>query len=224
MSPDIRSILTIPQVYRLFVSLIRQKRELYINDYVRPQPGQRILDIGCGPGDVLEYMPACEYVGIDHNPKYIEAAQARFGNKGKFKCQDVSDVIVSEPHSYDIVMANGLLHHLDDREAAHLLSMANSTLKPGGYLVTFDGCFTPRQSLVKQFLLRMDRGKHVRWEAEYLRLARTAFKDVTPFIREDFYSIPYTIIVMKAVAAKPSGMIDRSHLVASSGLPLRSRQ
>jgi len=32
----------------------------------------RVLDIGCGPGNILKLMPDTEYVGFDLNPHYIE--------------------------------------------------------------------------------------------------------------------------------------------------------
>ncbi|HEY9772477.1 MAG TPA: class I SAM-dependent methyltransferase [Planktothrix sp.] len=201
---DLRAILANPHVYRLWCAVIAQKRDLYVDEFVRPQSQHRILDIGCGPGDVLDYLPAVEYVGIDHNANYIKEAKSRFGKKGDFRCQDLTETVSLEPNSYDIVMANGLLHHLDDASSQQLLTSCKQALKPTGYLVTFDGCFRPRQSPLKRFLLKMDRGKFVRTEPEYLRLAEQAFPEVHSFIREDFYNplvFPYTIIVMRAFAS-----------------------
>ena len=91
-----------------------------------------VVDMGCGPGDVLACLPEVDYVGIDINPKYIRAAQARYPGRGTFRCQAVRDAVVQEPAAYDVVMANAVLHHLDlGRAAAEL----RRVLAPGGVAV-----------------------------------------------------------------------------------------
>ena len=76
---DIRFILANPLVYRLFSTMVGQgsARKIYVSDYIKPQPGDRILDIGCGPGDIVEYLPDnAEYLGFDMSPIYIDAARS----------------------------------------------------------------------------------------------------------------------------------------------------
>ncbi len=211
---DLRLLLGLPQVYRLFVRAVGQRRELYIDEYVQPRAGQRILDIGCGPGDVLEYLPdGVEYLGVDHNQGYIEAARKRFGHRGLFLCQDANAVAISEPHSFDIVMANGLLHHLNDEQAGNLLSIASRALKPGGRLCTYDGCYLPRQSPLIKLLLSMDRGKFVRNKEQYEHLASRHFSSVAAHIRHDLQSIPYTILIM--VCCGEGAGSDRAQLAGA---------
>lgn len=194
---DLRSVLAFPRAYRAFQGLIAgDYRRTYVQQYVRPAAGQRVFDIGCGPGDVLAYLPEVDYLGVDINPKYIEAARKRFGARGTFRCEAVADTVVREPASCDVVMANGLLHHLDDVEVVHLLTLAHQALKPGGRLVTFDGCFVPGQSVVARALLRMDRGRFVRTREAYLALARAAFGRVEAHVRHDLLFVPYTHLIM----------------------------
>ena len=50
--------------------------------------------------------------------------------------------------------------------------------------------------MARWFLAR-DRGKNVRTEAEYLRLARQSYADVTPSLRHDLFRIPYTILILE---------------------------
>jgi len=194
---DARNVLKLPLGYRAFIRAIGGSyRDAYLRDYVRPRAGQRVLDIGCGPGDVLAHLPAVDYVGIDMDERYIRAARSRFGGRGEFRCQSVEDVVVSEPGSYDIVMANGVLHHLDDVQARQLLSVARQALKPGGRLTTFDGCYVPGQVWLARWLLQLDRGHYVRTREAYVTLAETAFGQVCSHVRHDLLRIPYTHHIM----------------------------
>ncbi|HEV3003271.1 MAG TPA: methyltransferase domain-containing protein, partial [Pirellulales bacterium] len=99
----LRELLRFPRVYRAFQRGVRGRslRE-YVERYVKPKPGERVLDIGCGPADVLEFLPRTNYVGIDREAKYIAAARARFGDRAVFKCQSVADAVVDEPGSFDV--------------------------------------------------------------------------------------------------------------------------
>ena len=101
---------------------------------------------------------------------------------------------------YDIILANGLLHHLDDAQVSEFLSLAARNLKPTGRLVTFDGCYTEDQSRVARTLLDMDRGSHVRNLDAWLELVRPVFPAVQPHLRTDLLRIPYTHLVMECPA------------------------
>ena len=197
--PDIRYILAFPATYRLFSSIVggHAARSFYVEKYVRPRDGDKILDIGCGPGDILEYLPRVEYLGFDMNQKYIENATKRFGNRGTFVCKKLSRELSEELSAFDIILATGILHHLDDDEAIQLFELAISTLNPGARLVTLDGCYVKGQSWLSTLILSKDRGKYVRTKDEYMSLASKLFKDVKVSIHDDLIRIPYTHIIME---------------------------
>lgn len=196
---DMRTVLSVPAAYRTLQQLVaaRHMYAEFVEKYVRVGPDQRVLDIGCGPADILDFLPECDYVGVDLSNRYVESARARFGSRGTFHCLPVAEMTVREPASFDIVIAKGLVHHLDDLEARKLFAVACEALKPGGRLVTFDGCFVPGQSRIARCLLSLDRGKYVRTEPEYLALAHESFDGVVPHLRHNLTRIPYTLLIME---------------------------
>jgi SAM-dependent methyltransferase len=195
-----RALLSLAPAYRLCSWTVGadQMRRQYSNEYIRAQPGQRVLDLGCGPGDMLEYLPDVDYEGYDISDAYIKAAQAKFGTRGKFFHERVEGLKTRPwPEPYDLVLGTAVLHHLSDEEAMSLFQIAARAGRPGGRLVTLDGCYRDGQSRIARTLLKMDRGQFVRSEEEYRRLAGTAFGSVRAAIREDLAAIPYTYIIME---------------------------
>ena len=184
-------VLSLPAAYRAFSQLVGKGHwSGYLAEYVKPRPGEKVLDIGCGPGDVLEFMPAGQYIGFDISHEYIQAAQARFGIRGRFWCNDVGLVALEqELGTFDLVLATGVLHHLDDERAVKLFALAKRALRPDGRLITFDGCFVPEQSRLARWILRQDRGKFVRQRHEYERLASASFSKLDTHVRHDLLRI-----------------------------------
>lgn len=167
-----------------------------INHYLRPQRGCRMLDIGCGICDILKYLPEVDYVGLDANKKYIDYAK-KCGFKGNFYWQAINEDLIGKFSSFDIVLAKGILHHLNDEDALTLFLIAKHALNQKGSLITFDGCFVDGQSRFTRHLLLNDRGEYVRNEAEYLCLASKVFSNVKVSIHNNLLKIPYTYIIME---------------------------
>ncbi|MGA2243751.1 MAG: class I SAM-dependent methyltransferase [Verrucomicrobiota bacterium] len=191
--------LSLPAAYRLFQSMVARKSawQTYLAEYVKPPPGAKILDVGCGPADILDYLPAASYTGLDISPDYIRSAAKRFGSKGRFCCADVGLATVAGEHgTFDLVLATGVVHHLDDQQAAKLFELARLALHSTGRLVTLDGCYVPQQSRIARWLLANDRGKFVRTQEEYLRLASECFSNIESHLRHDRLRIPYTHLIM----------------------------
>ena len=196
-----RSILAWPWAYRFFFSVIGgpQRSAILVQEYVRPRVGHRILEIGCGPGTIVPYLPDTEYVGFDASPEYIASAQARFGDRTTFICERVSQYSLKEHSYFDIVLALGILHHLDDTEALRLFQIARAALKPGGKLITLDGCFVEEQSAMARYIISKDRGQYARTREQYVQIASQVFSNITPSIRHDLLRIPYTHLILECI-------------------------
>src|SRR5690349_4889324 len=136
---NISSLLSMPAGYRLFSRLVRGNAwETYIAEYIKPIPGEKVLDIGCGPADILDYLPSVNYTGVDLSPEYIESASRRFGSRGRFLCRDVGSIeFEAERGTFSLVLATGLIHHLDDSQAAAMFEMVRRTMRPDGRFITF---------------------------------------------------------------------------------------
>jgi len=199
------AVLSQPWVYDLFTSLVgkRSSQVALVRDYVRPFRGCRILEIGCGTARLLSYFPdsIAEYAGFDMNPLYVEAAKKRWEGRSNysFSCRKVEDAATLQPGHYDVVLAVGIVHHLNDDEAGHLFNIAYHSLKPNGALITYDNVYIENQNPLARWLISRDRGRAVRTVDEYKRLAARYFVEIEGAILHDTLKIPYTIFIMRCV-------------------------
>ena len=196
-----KSLLEKPALYELFSRVVgaQSSRETFVKTYVRPRPGDQVLDVGCGPADILDHLPGVDYFGFDISPSYIESATRRYADRGRFFCERVSEAraFLEREGRFDIVLAIGILHHLDREEALDLFAIARRALKPGGRLVTLDPCYAPGQSSIARYLASRDRGQFVRTEAGYRELAQREFPEVVSSVRHDLLRMPYTHIILE---------------------------
>lgn len=202
ITTGVRSILSLPSAYSMTQNLVgaEHARAILARQYVRSESGQQLLDIGCGTAQILPHLPAgVRYVGVDLSQPYISAARRIHGERGEFHCVDVSSIEGGMFREFDIAMANGLLHHLDDDQARDMFTIAHAALRKGGRLITFDGCFAPHQSAAARFIIARDRGRNVRTAEQYVALARDVFDEVSVAVRDDLLRIPYTHAILECL-------------------------
>ena len=197
ITSGVRAILSSPFVYQLFQSLMggRKARETFVQDYIKPEPGMNMLDIGCGPAAILEYLPSVNYWGFDSSQAYIDKAREKYGKRGQFYCRQVEGQTLIDLPKFDRVLALGVLHHLDDVSAESLVDLAFNALGSGGSLVTIDPCYERGQSPIARFLISKDRGQHVRNKTGYEELVNSRFDGINVLIRHKSW-IPYTHCIM----------------------------
>ncbi|MGI9318178.1 MAG: class I SAM-dependent methyltransferase, partial [bacterium] len=161
----------------------------------------RILDIGCGTGMLLDYLPSTvRYFGFDGSKSYIEFAKKKYGDRGVFVHQELNESNVAQYSGFDRVVAVGLLHHLDDSQAIQLFSIAKAALKPGtGEFHSIDPCYVTNQSITSRFLVNRDRGQNVRTPSQYEALAANVFSSVQLTSRNDMLRIPYNHAILQCI-------------------------
>jgi trans-aconitate methyltransferase len=94
------------------------------------QPGERILDLGCGDGTLTEQIKAAgaSVVGIDSSPEMIAGA-ARRGLDARL----IDATALRFDAEFDAVFTNAVLHWIADADA--VLAGVARALKPGGRFV-----------------------------------------------------------------------------------------
>ena len=173
-------------------------RRLFAEQHIKIKKGQSILDFGCGPGDILEFFPDVDYLGIDIDAEYIRKAKSKYGDRASFICSELKDIKLNKPNSFDFVIASGVLHHMNDSECSNFFEFAKVALKPNGKLLTLDGVYIKNQNAVSKYLLDKDRGQYVRDEETYKKLIQNHFGHVITTIEENYFHIPYTLLIMEA--------------------------
>jgi 2-polyprenyl-3-methyl-5-hydroxy-6-metoxy-1,4-benzoquinol methylase len=191
--------------YRLFKVATRGDRTMgrMTTQYVRPQPGERILDVGCGYGDLASHLPEVKYVGIDSNEKYIACAKRLQDAHGKFIVADVTDLSVETLGKFDVGIAIGVLHHLSDADATSMLRSVSKMLHSRGRFIAAEPVWDPGQRTTARVLAALDRGRFVREQSRYEELLSPWFSQVTCQIRHDLFWFPYTHCMMTATIGVP---------------------
>jgi trans-aconitate 2-methyltransferase len=122
-----------PEQYGRF----REERAQPFHDLValvRARPEMRIVDLGCGPGELTrllhERLAARETLGIDSSEAMLAKAAAHDGAGVRFERGDIADFAARE--AYDLVFTNAAIHWVPDHP--RLLRRLREALAPGGQL------------------------------------------------------------------------------------------
>jgi len=190
----------LPGIYSRIQALAGWDRgwAIVVAEHLRPRPGERILDLGCGPADILRWLPPVDYTGLDPSPAYIRACEQRHAGRGRFVCGRADALRAGEP--FDTVLMLGVLHHMDDAEAQAVVATAAGLLRPGGRLVSLDTCRWPGRPALTRLLWQADRGAWVRDEAGYRALVERSFGRVRTEPLHHLLRVPTTHLLMEATA------------------------
>jgi ubiquinone/menaquinone biosynthesis C-methylase UbiE len=99
--------------------------------------------------------------------------------------------------SYDLIIAIGVLHHINDLILEEFLKESYRLLRPGGRLTTFDPVLHNSQSKLSRWVVKRDRGEWVRGETGYIRPIQQIFntKPISK-IYSNLLKIPYDHIAI----------------------------
>jgi arsenite methyltransferase len=118
------------------------RRRGLVREALGASPGDRVLDVGCGPGFfelelVEEVGPEGSVVGIDVSPASVAVARSRSEGHGNlaFHEADATDLPVADGQ-FDRALSVQVLEYVSEVDAA-LLELRRA-LRPGGRLVVWD--------------------------------------------------------------------------------------
>ena len=161
-------LLEIPLVFRLQQKLCNNYlnvRDAFSRYLVTA--GKDILDVGCASatcaGHIID-MKQNRYVGVDIDTRYIELAK-KFHPHGRFFQQDARKLGFDDG-SFDIVMFNGVWHHMNDAMVLACMNEVRRVLRPTGVVLVDEPVFRPDWP-VSAFFLKNDRGRFIRTRDGY---------------------------------------------------------
>lgn len=149
-----------------------QNYNRWIFDNIRPYIGRNVLEIGCGTGNLAQYIagPGRRITGIDTEKNFVKQASARFKGRNDIRimrCDFLKEGKKLKKGSFDTVIMLNVLEHIEDDLRA--VKKAAALLKSGGALVNL----VPAMAFAYGELDRQ-LGHYRRYQKESLRAVNSA--------------------------------------------------
>jgi ubiquinone/menaquinone biosynthesis C-methylase UbiE len=134
-----------PHAYDAFVNLFFLGRRRATFDTLARvagvQPGQRVLDVGCGTGYFARLLASAVgtgglVVGVDASPEMIGYAEHQRGRPRNCQFEvGTAEALSFPPGHFDVVVSSLFMHHLPRDLQATALAEMRRVLRPGGALL-----------------------------------------------------------------------------------------
>ena len=105
----------------------------YIDEFITKLSGKKILDVGCGAGQITDYLTqkGLETTGIDFSKELLKIAEQNFPNS-KFILADICEY--EQKEKVDGIITKDVLFHLSDEDLFAVLKKFKRLLKQSGNL------------------------------------------------------------------------------------------
>ena len=136
---DEHAAMQIEAMYRIGDALRRRR---IVREALGAASGERILDVGCGPGfycaELLDEVgPSGSVVGVDSSPAMLELAARRCGGHDNVELHEADAASLPvDDESFDAAVCVQVLEYVAEPTAG--LAEINRALRPGGRVVVWD--------------------------------------------------------------------------------------
>ena len=133
-----------------FINALVSRPGLIYRRDIRPRAAGarplRILDIGAGGGDLCRFLAgrlrhdglSAEITALDSDERAMRWAAAHDRGAGVRYRSALSTELADAGETFDVVLSNHVLHHLDDQELHTVLDDSRRLLAPGGMAAHHD--------------------------------------------------------------------------------------
>ena len=130
-------------LYSRFSGMSVWKPYRQIIDFIKARKPVRLLDVGCGPGDILLHlageMPDASLWGIDPSTQMVKIAEkraAKLGLSGRVTVAEGSSRKFDLPGKFDMIISSFSFHHWNEKKQS--LEYLLQRLTDDGTLAIFD--------------------------------------------------------------------------------------
>ena len=182
----IHRLSTHPTLWNLFRRILEDnfkgekvviRRALLSQARRHPERRFRVLDLGCGTGELAPVFlrAGYDYVGIDLEPERIAYGRRAYP-QGRFEVMDAG-ALAWPAATFDHILVTGVLHHLSDEEVDRILAEMRRVLRPTGRaLVMEDTAVGFKLNLLGALVHLADEGSFIRKPAQYHTLFARHFQ------------------------------------------------
>ncbi|GAB0102186.1 bifunctional demethylmenaquinone methyltransferase/2-methoxy-6-polyprenyl-1,4-benzoquinol methylase UbiE [Nocardia sp. JMUB6875] len=145
-SRPVGALITWPRRYNLLTDVYLLGRGGKLVEYFATasgiRPGDRAIDIGCGPGRLANALarkagPQGRVTGVDASGPMIEYATAHAAPTCTFELVPAQSIAYPEA-SFDVATSTFAMHHIPESERKTALTNVFRILRPGGRLLLAD--------------------------------------------------------------------------------------